>query len=511
MMGTLSAVPRLIGRSPQADFVLKEDCISRQHARLYLEGDLVHVEDLQSSNGVHVNGTRVHDATVKPSDRIQLGSYTIRVEPVTDMTGTALSHRTELDYADVGPIHAQIVDQDHSSLTFLYRLSQTMAAHRSMRGLLECVLEEVMAAFPAARGFVLTRDEREGAVETCVSTSRRGTDDGPPLSQTLVAHVLHTRNSVLTSDAGADGRFESSDSIVAHQIQAAICVPLAGHETAFGVIYIDGNSSPMPFTHTHLQLLSVVGQMAGSAVENVILTERQIHQERLAAIGQTVSATSHDMRNILTGIAGGIELMEMAQEKQLWERSEKATRILRSSLARFDNLVSSLLTCAKKTELCLEEYCMGPLVREVAEALEPTAAKHGVEIAVDDHLDGRVLMDAHQVHRVLTNLVKNAIEAMEKTGGTIFIALAAQDDGHIVRVRDTGPGISPEHLERMGQAFFTTKEGRGTGLGLAVCYQIMEQHRGKVLVDSAPGAGTTFTLVFPDLSKRTARLPKMTA
>ena len=83
IVGTLSDAPRVIGRSPESDIVLKEDCISRRHARIILQDDTVFVEDLGSSNGVLLNGTRVAHSMVCPSDRIQLGHYTIRVEPMT--------------------------------------------------------------------------------------------------------------------------------------------------------------------------------------------------------------------------------------------------------------------------------------------------------------------------------------------------------------------------------------------------------------------------------------------
>ena len=81
----------------------------------------------------------------------------------------------------------------------------------------------------------------------------------------------------------------------------------------------------------------------------------------------------------------------------------------------------------------------------------------------------------------------------------------------MIRVRDTGTGIQPEDLPRVGQAFFTTKKGRGTGLGLAVSHRIMEQHGGRLQLESVPGVGTTATLIFPDPGKVTARIKRMTA
>lgn len=499
-----------MGRSPEADFVLKEDSVSRRHAQFYHVGDDVFVEDLDSSNGVHVNGIRVRKHKLAPSDSITVGPYTIHIEPVTALLKTVNENRTELNYDDVGVLHDHLVDKDHSVLSFLYRLSQRLSSQRILMPLLESVLEDLMAILPANRGFIRTCDGVGGHPPQCVSRSRQAHEVPPPISQTLVDHVLGTRGSVMTSNAGDDFRFDNSDSIVAHQIKAVICVPLTSHDAVYGVLYFDADAQPMPFTNTHLQLMSIVGQVAGAAVENILLTERQIHHERLAAIGQAVSATSHDMRNILMGISGGAEMLELANERQSWERAAKATRLIRNSLRRFETLVESLLTCARKTELSLEDTNLGLLVGEVVEAVEAEAAKRQVRIRVENRLHEKISLDSQQVHRVLLNLLNNALDAMA-TGGTLTIEVAAEQDANVVRVRDSGVGIRSEDMPRVGQAFFTTKKGQGTGLGLAVSHRIMEQHGGRLQLESVPGEGTTATLIFPDSSKSTARIKLMTA
>lgn len=507
---TLSDTPCVIGRASDSDIVLLEDCVSRRHARLFLEGDTAFVEDLGSSNGVLVNGARVQRSALGPADQVQVGHYTIRVEPITGLSQAAGQRRTELEYKDVAPIHKHMVDQDHSALSFLYTLSQHMSKQRGLRPLLQIVLEQVMNNLPAERGFILANGDQDGSPDLCVSLSKHPESSSPPISQTLVRHVHSSRTSVLTLDAGEDDRFETSDSIVAHQIKSAICTPLTCHDKVYGVIYVDADCDPAPFTQTHLQLLSVVGQVAGAAVENVQLIERQIHQERLAAIGQTVSATSHDMRNILTGISGGSEILDQAREQESWDHVERANRIIRRSMGRFEELVNSLLTFARKTSVTLEETALGDLVREVVESVEPEAVKRGIAIEYQDHLKHPVSLDGQQIHRVLLNLMRNAMDAME-CGGALSIETIADDGANLVRVRDTGHGIPEENLPRIGQAFFTTREGQGTGLGLAVCYRIMEQHDGRILVESTPGVGTTFTLVFPDQCRTTARFKRVSA
>jgi signal transduction histidine kinase len=494
----VSAEPMILGRSARADIMLSEDSVSRNHARLFVtDGELI-IEDLGSSNGVVVNGNRVTRSAISASDIVQIGCYILRAQPMTPSAQQKLVRRTEIEHGEVGPIHERLVKEaDQAAVSFFYRVSQCLCTHRQMKPLLEGVLDAVMANVPAARGFILMRRDTRESLKLTVSRTREPNKSAPPISHTLVDHVLETRASVLTMDASQDDRFENSESIAAYQIKGVICVPLTGHDGVYGILYLDSESDPAPLTQDHLQLLSIVGQIVGPGVENIILTEKQIRQERLAGIGETVSGTSHDMRNIMVGISGGVQIMELACDAGNWDDVRSGLAIVRRSLNRFENLVDSMLAYVRQSDLNLAEANLATLVYEVINAFGPEAKRRRIDLQYDNRAPGNVTIDAQQVYRVLLNLVKNAMDAMEDTGGTIRIESGVDGGGVFVRVQDTGRGITPENLQRIGQPFFTTKAEKGTGLGLAICYRIMEQHRGRIQVDSVPNQGTTFTLQFP--------------
>jgi signal transduction histidine kinase len=128
-----------------------------------------------------------------------------------------------------------------------------------------------------------------------------------------------------------------------------------------------------------------------------------------------------------------------------------------------------------------------------------------VEIKTDVADDISVVSgDAGQLQQAVIILAENGIDAMHE-GGTLSVRAHNAGSGVVVEVSDTGVGIAPEHLAKIFDPFFTTKEiGRGTGLGLAVCYGIVKEHGGHIAVDSAPGRGTTFTLTLPALSDDTS-------
>lgn len=493
----ISAVPLIVGRSARADIVLNEDSISRRHARFYIVDDWLYVEDLGSSNGVHVNRERVKKVALAPGDVIQMGPYVFRAERLDEQGQQKLIRRTEIAHSEVAPLHEKLVVAGQSSVAFLYRIAQCTTVHREVAPLLRHVIEAIMGGIPADRACILFRSTPEESLRQIAEQSRSGEATGPPVSSTLVGHVLQTRASVMTTDAGQDERFEGSESIAEHHIKAVICVPLTGQEGVYGVLYLDSDAVPMPLTQQHLQLLSVAGQITGAGVENILLIERQIRQERLAGIGETVSGTSHDMRNILMGISGGADFIELACDQENWAQARTGVGIIRKSLARFDNLVHSLLTYARQTELEIEDADLGELAQEAASVARLEAGKRGIRLEFDDRTPGRIAMDPQQIYRVALNLLANAMDATPEPGGVITLETGRDAGAAYLRVRDTGCGIPASQLSKLGQPFFTTKHKTGTGLGLAACYRIMEQHRGRILVESAPGKGAVFTLLFP--------------
>jgi len=109
------------------------------------------------------------------------------------------------------------------------------------------------------------------------------------------------------------------------------------------------------------------------------------------------------------------------------------------------------------------------------------------------------MVDVSQIEQVFTNILLNAAEAMDGEGTISVSSRLSSDNGMMeVSVKDTGPGILPEHIDRLFDPFFTTKEvGHGTGLGLAVSYGIIERHEGRIKVESKPGGGTTFVVQLP--------------
>lgn len=242
------------------------------------------------------------------------------------------------------------------------------------------------------------------------------------------------------------------------------------------------------------------GQMQGAVAifEDVSERKRMEEQlqraERLATAGEMAAGIAHEVNNALVGI-----LRRAAQAK-----GENDAGALRQSFERVEfqanriaDIVQGLLGFARPRPPERQPTSVRSLIEETLEFQEYDLQKAGVtaEVGVPAELPP-VWVDPKQMQQVLVNLVTNARQAMSETGGRLRITARRAGRDVLLSVRDSGPGISPEHLKRVFDPFFTTKAS-GTGLGLSVTYQIVRAHDGDISVDSTPGVGTVFVVRLP--------------
>jgi signal transduction histidine kinase len=225
--------------------------------------------------------------------------------------------------------------------------------------------------------------------------------------------------------------------------------------------------------------------------------EQLMHSERLATMGQLAAGVAHELNNPL-----GVVLMYT--HLMLDEASEKSPMhedlsLIAQQADRCKRIVAGLLDFARENKALLQHVKIRPLVQR---ALEGMRIPDDIDVTVRHlHTSEECELDPDQIVQVLTNLLSNAIAAMPE-GGELEITVEEQEDTIVFRVRDTGTGIREEHLNKIFQPFFSTKGGKGTGLGLAVTYGIVKMHRGDIKVvsnaDPEKGpTGTTFEVRLP--------------
>ena len=237
------------------------------------------------------------------------------------------------------------------------------------------------------------------------------------------------------------------------------------------------------------------------------LEREKLDAERFAAVGQAVAGLAHGIKNILTGLEGGMYVTSTGLKKRDEERVSRGWEMLERNLGRISSLAKSLLAFSRGDTPKVELVDPGKLVREIIALFEEGAEQHGIRLTSE--IQGEIApanMDAEGLHTCLANLISNALDAClvsRNTGCAITVRLTELEGAIVLEVADTGCGMDYEVKQRAFTSFFTTKGAGGTGLGLLLTRKIVQQHGGTVTFESTPGTGTTFRLRFPR-----ANLPK---
>ncbi|MCI3194546.1 PAS domain-containing protein [Bacillus sp. HU-1818] len=220
--------------------------------------------------------------------------------------------------------------------------------------------------------------------------------------------------------------------------------------------------------------------------------ELMLKSEKLSIAGQLAAGIAHEIRNPLTAIKGFLQLM-----KPTMEGNDHYFDIVFSELSRIELILSELLMLAKPQQHAYKEHLnLKKLISEVTALLETQANLNGIFIKTAFQRESIFINgDQNQLKQVFINLIKNAVESMPD-GGTVEIDTTEDEHSVHVTIKDEGEGIPEKVLKRIGEPFLTTKE-KGTGLGLMVTFNIIENHQGTIQVDSKPEKGTSFKISFP--------------
>jgi signal transduction histidine kinase len=293
------------------------------------------------------------------------------------------------------------------------------------------------------------------------------------------------------------------------RLEAEISVPILSKGKLIGILNLGHKEEKEIYSGEDLELLSTLANQAAIAIENARLYENLKQSQatlrradRLSSLGLLTAGLAHEIRNPLVAIRTFTQLLPERYDDA--EFREGFQGLALKEVDRICGLINDLLSFARPSRPNVAEENMNDVVDGIARILETEAKEKGVEITRDFGTKlPKVWIDREQMKQVFMNLILNAIQAM-KEGGSIFIStrLTAKDEaansGQFVQVevRDTGVGIPADNLDHIFDPFFTSKD-EGSGLGLSISHQIVQEHGGYVTVASKVGVGTTFLINLP--------------
>ena len=230
------------------------------------------------------------------------------------------------------------------------------------------------------------------------------------------------------------------------------------------------------------------------------LERRALQAERLAEIGSLTGGLAHEIKNPLSTIQLNLQLLQedLLPENPAYTRLVSRLGTVHRETSRLKDILDDFLRYAGRIELDRKPVELNGLLEELVDFFTPQAQVQRVQLRLKKHPTPVVAeLDAKLIKQAVLNLLINGLQAIgDSVGGELILSLSVQGKRAVIDVIDTGPGIPPETLERIFQAYYTTKKG-GTGIGLAMARRITEEHGGEIGVRSDVGKGSDFWMALP--------------
>ncbi|KZE64141.1 hypothetical protein AWM68_13625 [Fictibacillus phosphorivorans] len=217
-----------------------------------------------------------------------------------------------------------------------------------------------------------------------------------------------------------------------------------------------------------------------------------LKSEKVSLIGDLAAGIAHEIRNPLTSISGLVQLFNESDP----EKNDFYKEIILTEINRINFIVSELMVLAKPHAVYFSWFNITESIQNVIDLMQPEANLRNVVILFEkQERIPLVYGEKNQLTQVIINMIKNAMEALPN-GGTIQLSATSSDDNIVLSIKDDGVGMTEEQKKRLGEPFYTTKFN-GTGLGLMICFKIIQNHRGTIEVESLLNEGTTFRITLP--------------
>jgi signal transduction histidine kinase len=545
--------PELTVGRQNCDITILDEQASRLHAKIVrLPGGKCRIVDQKSRNGTFVNGNKISEAFLSDEDRIAIGSTLLVFHDGNDYcesrkiasptyagSGIALDALKKSVFA-FGIDDAHHLKRAGRDLSVLYRAGQTIHAILDTNGLYEAVPAFIVREFPNVDHCSLhvMPSDVEGAEPLCMaSASRQASDAGRKVySSSLIEATIREMRALLVFDTATDRRIEGAMSIDTLRIASAVCVPLQSKKRLIGVLQASSVRSDARLEEDDLKLLTAIGFLSGTAIENAALLETVaaekraledanrklvaareglIRSEKLAAVGQLAAGIVHDIKNPLLVIAGHTELLlsDIEEGVPAPEAIRMSLTEIREGVKHCGEIVNQLLQFARQSKPEKEMKDINALLSDTIKFLQYEIRKHRASLETEFHSgELQAEIDANQIKQVIINVVINALQALREDRKGIIRIVTGPHAGRkgflSIRIEDNGQGMSEEIKQKLFDPFFSTKTAEdnkagGTGLGLSVCHGIVESHGGSIEVESEPEKGSAFTIFLPTRTNAT--------
>lgn len=362
--------------------------------------------------------------------------------------------------------------------------------------LLGVILETARKSVNADRGTVYFIDELKGELWSKVAQGADMVEIRLPVGKGLAGSVAQTGEVINLADAHQDSRFNPEiDKKTGYHTKSMLTMPMKDKDGKIvGVFQMLNKKTGGAFTEEDVEFLDALSAGASIAVQNAKMAQELVKSERLSSIGQMASAIIHDIKNPMNTIRVYAQVMKKKSGNE--EAVKLADEMIRQ-VDRLVNMLQEILDFSRGVSATnFEEVPLGDTMDAIMGFIEKDLVKHNIELIRDFRYTGPVVMDSDKMTRVFYNIASNARDAMPN-GGKLTVRTELRDSEVYFEFTDTGTGMPEEVKRRIFEPFVTYGKKHGTGLGMAIVKKVLDDHKGRIEIDSEVGKGTTMRFIIP--------------
>jgi signal transduction histidine kinase/CRP-like cAMP-binding protein len=387
-------------------------------------------------------------------------------------------------------IHHQLIKTKH-----LVEISKRVNSSLDPDNLLEIILKTAAQTVGANRGTLYLLDEQKKELWSKVQKGSSVVEIRLPVGVGIAGAVAKSGKAVTIADAYADPRFNPQiDQTTGYRTRTVLCMPMKNRERKIiGVLQLL-NKAGGPFNDEDEKFIEAFSVHAAIAVENAQLAQKMVQSERMSAVGRMASTIVHDLKSPMSTMRLAAQVLrKKTTEKAVIEFLDDMVQ----EIDRFLSMTQEILDYSRGLSVMnIQVVNFGETMESMATYIEREVSRRNVQVERKLAFSGTLKIDPDKLLRAFYNVAINAIDAMGK-GGTLRITSQRVNGTVVVEFSDNGCGMPDDVKARIFEPFFTYKKRYGTGLGMAIVKKIIDDHKGRIEVESCIGEGTTVKFFLP--------------
>ncbi|MBN1231980.1 MAG: FHA domain-containing protein [Candidatus Coatesbacteria bacterium] len=469
---------QIIGRGDNADIFIPDMSTSRNHARLYYQDNKWYIEDLKSRLGTFLDNVRIDKAILEPNKEIRFGSKSYYF---------AYLLKTQ--------------KKERTRFLMLQEIFQELISKYDIKEILDLIIQKAIDLVQAERGFIIFL--QQGASDKTriyIAKDKDGNtleNDSIIYSESIINRVFEDKKTIYSTNLENDDEIGLEESVIKLSLKSILAVPLEMENEVFGLIYLDNSKAKNTFNTDDVEYMELFAKQAAIAIKTHSLIKAKVFQGRLASVGQVAAKIIHDLRNFFSTLRGYTEILESDQQSP--DKKKKFIERMQTDIDKMVSYTQEILDFSKGIQdIKLEEANLNNLIDENIIQFSVLLEEKKLEIERNYDYDGRIKCDVIKLSRVIVNLIDNAIYAsFENERILISTGYNKKTKEIYFSIMNAGNPISKEILPQIFEPFKSFGKKQGTGLGLAIVKQIVDNHEGRITVESKSRKGTVFTVFIP--------------